>query len=263
MDSERLYVDLLFKASRKYASWDPEVEVNVGDWGRITSGRRGLAFWRKQRGTFLKEGNIYTDGIAEEYGIPSPKEHGKDATEGVTWITSQNTQEIDVSAGAGSQTPVLAQCSVKAGFKFSSSQSSAVLAMDNDTISTIDPPGSLRRLLDDARMRDSVIVSEVHRCSSYARYLSSPHTGNVFIGLSAEPPVPGIASVEAHAKWVRSTVTGNFKSRVNKPGDRQFCPLFRLVSLKETDTAVGLRGSWDGEIPPLPDAEPPWMTEAP
>jgi hypothetical protein len=101
LDSERKFVDLLFRASKKYANWDPEVVVEVGDWGRITTGKTGLAFWRRGRGTFLKEGNIYKDGKAEKYGIPPPKELGLGSTEGVTWIVSQNLQECDVNAAVG------------------------------------------------------------------------------------------------------------------------------------------------------------------
>jgi len=238
-----------------------KVAVRVGDWGRITAGHPGWAFWRRRRGTFLKEGNIYDNKIAEKYEIPAPQEYGAGASEGVTWIVSQNAQDIDISGSAGGLTPALAQCSIKAGFEFSS-DFGAVLAMDNDTISTIDPAGSLRRLLDDSSLRDCVVVSEVHRCSSYARYLSSPRAKTITIGLNVQPSVAGVASAEANLKWVRSTNTGNFKSRVSASGDRDFCPLFRLVSLKETDTSVGLRGSWHGDIPPLPDAQPPWMSDA-
>jgi hypothetical protein len=98
MDSERKYVELLFRASKKYASWDPEVVVEVGDWGRITSGRSvWWAFWRRRRGIFMKEGNIYKDEIAQRYEIPPPKERGADSSHGVTWITSQNAQDLSVS----------------------------------------------------------------------------------------------------------------------------------------------------------------------
>jgi hypothetical protein len=102
MDSERKYVDLLFRASKKYASWDPEVVVEVGDWGRITRGRSvWWAFWRRRRGTFLKEGNIYRDGIAQRYDIPPPTERGADSSHGVTWITSQNAQDLGLSGDLG------------------------------------------------------------------------------------------------------------------------------------------------------------------
>lgn len=96
-DSERQYVELLFRASKKYASWDPEIKVEVGDWGSITTGRTGLAFWRKRRGTFLKQGNIYKDGKAKELGIPEPQEFGTDSTEGVSWIVSSNAVACDAS----------------------------------------------------------------------------------------------------------------------------------------------------------------------
>ncbi|CCM00514.1 uncharacterized protein FIBRA_02548 [Fibroporia radiculosa] len=258
LDNERLYVDLLFRASKKYANWDPEVVVEVGDWGRITKGRPGLAFWRRKRGTFLKEGNIYKDGKAEKYGIPPPQEHGGDASEGETWISSQNAHQIDVSVTGVGQTPVLAQCSVKSAFKFSSGRG-AVLVMQKDTIFTLDPPGSLRQLLEDESMRGLVVVSEVHRCSSYARLLTAGANESVAIGLSVSSPISTAASADAEVKWIRNTNTGNFKSRINKSGERQYYPLFRLVSIKEEDVSTGLRGELD--IPPLPDAMPPWMTE--
>jgi hypothetical protein len=101
LDGERLYVDLLFPVSKKYANWDPEVTVEVGDWGRITNGSTRLAFWHKGRGTFLKEGNIYTDGKAVEHGIPPPTQFGAGATHGVSWIVSRNIAECDVDAIVG------------------------------------------------------------------------------------------------------------------------------------------------------------------
>jgi hypothetical protein len=133
--------------------------------------------------------------------------------------------------------------------------------MDNDTISTIDPPGSLRRLLDVGSMRDCVIVSEVHRCSSYARLLTTNKGGTVALGLTVQPPVSEVVSAAADVKWVRSSTTGNFKSRVNKDGTRNYYPLFRLVSLKENATSTGLRGDSQEGDPPLPDAIPQWQTD--
>ena len=97
-DAERQFVDLIFYASTKYGSWDPEVTIAVGDYGRVTRGETGLAFWRKNRGIFLKEGNIYEEGLAEKYNIPAPEERGVDSTEGISWITSNNAKEVDISA---------------------------------------------------------------------------------------------------------------------------------------------------------------------
>ena len=98
LDAERQFVDLIFRASKKYASWDPEVIVAVGDYGRITRGKTGLAFWRRRQGIFLNEGNIYEDGLADTYDIPAPQEFGVDATEGISWMTSRDAKEVEITA---------------------------------------------------------------------------------------------------------------------------------------------------------------------
>ncbi|KAF7337828.1 hypothetical protein MVEN_02005700 [Mycena venus] len=229
LSSERTYVDLLFRASRKYASWDPEALdflVKVGDWGRITKGRRGLAFWRKN-GTFLKEGNIFSDGKAKMFEIPDPIEYGS-GSEGETWVVSQNAQQVDVSSSVG-VSPTIAQCKVKGAFKFSSGRG-AVLVMENDIISAIDPPGALRRLLKDPQ---------------YAWLRGRIRGGStIALGLSVEPPVSGVASATGNATWVR------------KRG-------FWKFQVPEKATSTGLRGESDesDSLPPLPDAEPPWDAE--
>jgi len=149
----------------------------------------------------------------------------------------------------------IAECKVKAAFSMTSGRG-AILAMENDTISTIDPPGRLRRLLDSEELQGQVVVSEVHRCSSYARYLAFEGGRTVSLGLGASDPATQ-ASASAEAKWMCSGKAGNFKSNVAKGGERNFYPLFRLVSLAEKDVSTGLRGELDEE-PPLPDMEPPW-----
>jgi hypothetical protein len=49
-----------------------QVVVKVGDYGRMTCGKQGPAFWRKN-GTFSKEGNIFLNGKAKNttFLIPS------------------------------------------------------------------------------------------------------------------------------------------------------------------------------------------------
>ncbi|KAF7365736.1 hypothetical protein MVEN_00447400 [Mycena venus] len=229
LDSERVYVDLLFCASKKYASWDLEVVVKVGDWGRITKGKRGLAFWRKN-GTFLREGNIFLDGKAENYNIPTPVEYGNDS-EGETWVTSKNAKQIDFSASAGTGYRLALSAHWRCG---------AVLAMENAMITLIEHPGLLKPLLRNPIMRGVVIVSEVHSCSSYARLLTTDGGGTVALGLRVE--TPGVVSTDANARWVRNTTSGNFKSHVNKSGNRSFYPLYRLVAHSEDEISTGIGG---------------------
>ncbi|KAJ7222773.1 hypothetical protein B0H12DRAFT_1241075 [Mycena haematopus] len=255
LNSEREYVDLLFRASKKYASWDPESRrLGQNDTGKTDSDV--LA----QKRHILEGGQHYLDGKAKEHKIPEPIEYdGGESTEGETWVVSENAEQVDVSSSVGGITPAIAQCKVKGAFRFSSGRG-ALLVMENTTLTCIDPPGALRRLLKDTSMRGSVIVSEVHCCSSYARMLTTREGTTVALGLRVEPPVSGVASASANATWVRNLSSGNFRSQVNKDGKRKFYPLFRLVSLTEKATSTGLRGksSEEDAMAPLPDAEPPW-----
>jgi len=96
-DAEWQFIDLIFCVSKKYPSWDPEIIIEVGNYGRITQGKRGLVFWKMAWGIFLKEGNIYKDSLAKKYDIPTPQEHGVDSTEGISWITSKTAKEVDLA----------------------------------------------------------------------------------------------------------------------------------------------------------------------
>ncbi|KAF7334479.1 hypothetical protein MVEN_02277400 [Mycena venus] len=207
------------------ASWDPEITVEVGDYGRVTQGRRNWIFWRKNGTRFLKEGNIYADGKAAEHGVPEPTENGADS-EGEAWVTSENATRIDASLFGDA----FGQCKVKGAVEFSSGRG-AVLAMDNMMITSIEAPAALKRVLEDPSMRDFCIVSEVHFCSAYARWLTTIRGGAIALGLCIE--ASGVASVGATATWVNNATSGNFKSHVNKSGERSFYPLYRLVSLSE------------------------------
>jgi len=136
---------------------------------------------------------------------------------------------------------MLADCKIKACFKFSDGHG-AVLVMTNDTITTIDPAGSLKRLLQDKGNWNKVIVSEVHRCSSYARLLTSKEAGTIALGLTFQSTdVRSAVSGDVRASWVRNNHAGNFKYKVNTDGDRVFYPLYRLVSLKNNKPVAGLR----------------------
>ncbi|KAJ7773161.1 hypothetical protein B0H16DRAFT_1765916, partial [Mycena metata] len=232
------YFDLLYRATKKYASWDPEILIKAGHWGRITQVPRSFAFWRRREGTFVREGNIYTDGKAKEYGIEDPVEFGHDSG-GQTWVTSENAREVDVSASVGGTKPTVGHCKATVVFKFSSGRG-AILAMENTTTTIIDPPGALKQLLDDPSMRNTVVVSEVHACSSYARLLTTKADNTVVLDLTVEPAVSGVVSSSATAKWVRHGTSGYFKSQVNKKGDRTFYPLFRLVSRSEQSMSTGI-----------------------
>ena len=75
-------------------------------------------------------------------------------------------------------------------------------------------------------MKGLVIVSKAHRCLLYTRFLATEDGATVAIGLSINDPVGNVAAADVDANWVRNASAGNFKSRVNKTGKRNFYPLF-------------------------------------
>ncbi|KAI6104451.1 hypothetical protein EDD16DRAFT_1638409 [Pisolithus croceorrhizus] len=198
MSGEQQYVDLIFRASKKFANWDPENHLEWTDVGHVPKCTR------------------------HEY----PYEQGK--------------------------TPGLAECSVKVGFQFVSGGGTAVLLMVNDSATTIDPATALSRLLGEEALRDCVVVSETHRCASYACYLTSSRTKDI-----------------AYRKWVRTNRTGYFKGKAHNSGERKYYPLYKLVSVRSDGGNTGrrsLENTVDGEAPSevlsLPSALPPWMSSA-
>jgi hypothetical protein len=106
MNSEEQYIRLIHEASNKYANWDPEQPVRVGDWGDFVKAEV-QPWWESwfggsNQGIFKKQGNIYDDNIAEKYGIPKPTERGADSeASGITWLTSSNTAELSESGESG------------------------------------------------------------------------------------------------------------------------------------------------------------------
>ncbi|KAF7361121.1 hypothetical protein MSAN_01143900 [Mycena sanguinolenta] len=231
---EYIYAELIFRTTGKYAAWDPEIPMKVGDYGRITRGSRGLAFWRRN-GTFVREGNIYTDGMVDGLGIPAPVEYGADS-EGETWVTCSEITTVDLSLSAGGVYPPLGLGQLQAGASFKcASGRGAMLVMKNTAITAIEHPDVLRRLLADPRIAQGmVVVSEVHSCSSYARLLTTNRGDSISLGLHVEPSVPGIPTAALEARWeIENVGAQNIKFQVNKNGERTFYPLFRLVSLSE------------------------------
>lgn len=195
------------------------------------------------------------DHVVERTRHGYPCEHGK-----VCFVVLRSPGRWILTCLPDSQTPELAECSVKAGFQFTP-EGGAVLLMVNDSVSMINPASSLRQLLEVKALRDHVVVSEVHRCASYARYLASPRTKDVVIGLNL--PSSGSPSGTT-LEWVRSTQTGNFKAKADDSGQRNYYPLYKLVSVREASDNTGRRHSLDNpiedEVSPLRVAVPPWMS---
>ncbi|KIJ53277.1 hypothetical protein M422DRAFT_242414 [Sphaerobolus stellatus SS14] len=257
--AERDYVTLLYEVCSKYANWDPDKNYDCGDYGRITRGRPAWQFWRGQEGVFVPEGNIYTEGLAQKYGIPMWKETSdredlglvdgaREQTAGGYWLRSHNMSivELSVEGGIGSQIlGDLAGCEGKAAYRVSRGDG-AFLAMQDHTLFHIPVEGLLLDLLKEKKMKGKVIVTEVIRTSAYARNLMHKSDRTFAVGWKVSAGVPPHSTrIGGDGKWVSDSNSNNFKNKVHPKKIQSYCPLFKLVSLYETEITQGLREEID------------------
>ncbi|KAJ7493719.1 hypothetical protein FB451DRAFT_1122283 [Mycena latifolia] len=229
-NSERKYADRLYGPAGRYACWEPEIPRGLGDYGRIKR-REWWQFWLKDGG-FVMEGNIFENGMAERYKMPTPGNCGGDPGNGDRWIVSRDGAYRNVKVAGDFIPSTVTQCALKGAFEFTADES-AFLVMHNEMTTAIDSPGRLRPLLQDPEMRGAVVVSEIHCCSAYIRGLTGKAGGTIEVGLSINPPGGGVGSVDAKAEWLHTATSGDIQSAVNPTGDRTYYPLFCLVSLEE------------------------------
>lgn len=94
---------------------------------------------------------------------------------------------------------------------------------------------SLRGAVDDSTLQGHIIISDVHRCHSYARRLSAGSTLTSPFG-SRVDSTTGVLCSHTDVEWVRSTTeqfARQFQIRGGQTGSRVSCPLFRFVSIEK------------------------------
>ncbi|KZT13310.1 uncharacterized protein LAESUDRAFT_754292 [Laetiporus sulphureus 93-53] len=258
---ERDYVSLLYKTTNCYASWDPLLPVEVGDYGYL-----------QKDGSFAPKGNIFKDGLAERYDI-TKQVRGCDQ---IRWVTSGNAKEVSFDPNVNLSFDTIADAHLKYKFSFSG-QRAALLAMYEPQLTSITYPARLSRLLSSQEWKNQVIVSEGYTCRSYARLLTWDRKREVTVGLGASAPIiaalgfPVSAGGGIDLSWKTSTHSCDWKARgvrlrekeVAEKEARQLCyPLFKLVALHAPPgvPASGLRARGKIEFE-LPDAPLPWEND--
>ena len=92
------------------------------------------------------------------------------------------------------------------------------------------------------------------------RIMNSENGRGTYLNV-APPAAADVVKTDVSAQWLRSTIIGNFKSKVNPDTKKTYYPLFRLVALESDAVSNGLRAGLEDEMEtPLPDAIPPWTT---
>ncbi|KAI0048054.1 hypothetical protein FA95DRAFT_1558442 [Auriscalpium vulgare] len=210
--NSRMYVDHMYRTTGKWANWDPEDRVEVGDYGVV----------EHSSGFFQKQGNVYRERLVTE----EPKITKSDA------LTSYHacSNSVDVKdvylAGEGSALGA-GEAAFKAKFRFSD-QGGAVLFMHKPILSSI-PPEHLQILGQMPALEKKSIVTETYACPAYFMCLSSKKNPvDVELKLTAAVPVAPGGTAGAGLKWEITVHSGLTQKATTPEGKYGYVPLFRL-----------------------------------
>ncbi|KZT51922.1 hypothetical protein CALCODRAFT_558360 [Calocera cornea HHB12733] len=233
----RKYADLVFTGSRlQWSFFDPRTRVACGDYGVLS----------EETGLFSREGNIYDEGFAGEYGIRQPEEvdSGEEAAE--CWTISKNARALTYGKDAKVPDAAIQKCDVKGHIAFSSDRGAVLVTLDSRT-TAIPGKKSLKALISEPRLHGKHLVSEVVHCSKYARYMSSPSGGDLTLGFDGH-------------RWLAQGVTTEDEFQTGVEDQPAFYPLFRLLVMRDRGPILLLRDSPEPEDPAqlLAPLYPPW-----
>ncbi|KZO94358.1 hypothetical protein CALVIDRAFT_556393 [Calocera viscosa TUFC12733] len=233
----RKYADLIFTGSRlQWSFFDPRTEVACGDYGLLS----------EETGLFAREGNIYDEGFARQYGIKQPEEVDGDEEARECWTISKNARALTYGKEAKVPDADIQKCDVKGHITFSSDRGAVLVTLDARTTSI---PGkkSLKALISEPRLHGKHLVSEVVHCAKYARYMSSPTGGDLTLGFDGK-------------RWLAVGVTAEDTFQSGVSDTPAFFPLFRLQVMRDRGPILLLRDSPEPEDPAqlLAPLYPPW-----
>jgi len=245
-NNQRKFVELIFRNHRgKYPNLDATSRIEVGDYGYVG----------KDSGRFMKEGNIFMEGLVEG----SEKLTG--ARMGQEVLMAEGTKSLEVDPNIGVNIPGFLECGFKARFSLAKS-SSAVLILHCPIVTTIDKQGRIKQLFEEGKLKkNQAVVTEVFACPSYALLLGGKQGGEAILGLKTHIPVPSGVPVEAGLQigWVGTTSSGEWQWAHDLDGRDVYYPLCVLGGISPRSGVIDLR---DSPMPPEdePDILSPYPT---
>lgn len=254
--SSRKFIDLIFKASSKWANWNPPHEIKVGDYGKLDS----------KTGEFNREGNIYEDTTIynDEHLAKLVKDLPPKAAarEDVYIAASSKVKRGDLRSSAEGEVAGLAEASIKGQWAFGSKRG-ALLIMANPRSSHIPQGTLLEHLAKLPILKDMLLITEVFSCPAYSLYLSSGNSEVLDLALvgsfhlprtSDTPGVTGGSGIEG--KWWVQNTTGLFRSAREPHGRDDYTPLYMLKKIRRKRSLFSSRR---GEIEPEPEGDDLWV----
>jgi len=216
MQLPRKFVDLIRRAEGKMPCWDPELVVEVGDYGVLD-----------QNGAFSRKGNIYTDMIDE---VPSlvlfTPVDGLSGDQYELGVRANYVSEAGVSGGAS-------QVTVGGNWKFGRDRG-AFLLMSKWRVRYIPPTVDLDALLRSKKLSKMGLVTHVWLSPDFARYLSDTGGDSISVKLVAKFPLPYLPGTNVdlrhNLKWEANRSSATLKCAIQ--ADFVYTPLYTLKKLE-------------------------------
>ncbi|KAG2124486.1 hypothetical protein BD769DRAFT_1467181 [Suillus cothurnatus] len=219
--ASRKFIDLIQRATSKWANWDPTRTIKVGDYGTIIN----------DTGEFDWEGNIYDTLFQKQFDLADPalrptEQEGMDDLLIVkSWGVT--TKETDQSPEAGVQS---AMNVLKIDLQFEGQKPAAVLIMYKPRYTSLPNDERIIRLIKSSPgvLKGKYIVTEVMSCAAYMMHMSDEKQEDFSVTLKAtEPVLPAVAAGRT-VDYTWSSEAAYGLSRRGSDPTGKYMPLFKL-----------------------------------
>lgn len=261
----RKFIDLIQRATSKWANWDPPRKIAVGDYGTIIN----------ETGEFDWEGNIYSSHFQEQLksskyefiidlADPALQPNEQEAKDDHFIVKSWGVATKEANTSTEIAVPGVVNVALKLDVQFDGDKPAAVLIMHKPKYSSLPNDERITRLLKSMPhiLKGKYIVTEVISCAAYMMHLSDQRAEKFSVTLKAVGPVAPLVNAGGAASFTWSSEAAYGLSRQGCDPASQYMPLYRLKKprTKFWEWLGAGRGDEksDDAIDRWEDVDPPW-----
>jgi hypothetical protein len=233
-NASRLFIDLVYSGTSRWANWEPPLKIEVGDYGIVD----------KETGQFIRHGSVYDDlddiSLHLEKYAPELKPIEKDFL-----FKTHNARRIDVGGGPEAQITGIVEASFAGQYVFGR-ESGALLAMSRPRMKALPYNFPYEKLTEIKQLDHKAIVVNTFICPSFALYLSQGKEDVISLEAEVVAPIPAALGLEAggkgHVSWKFERASGFPRAASSENYD--FTPLYSLrINKPRGHFHLGMRGS--------------------
>jgi len=250
----RKFIDLIQSITSKWANWNPDSPIKVGDYGMIINAT----------GEFKREGNIYTSEGIINIDMTDPALHPEEKEGDEKFIVKSwgvTTKETDVTPEAA--VSGAANVALQVDFEFEGRKRAAAMVMYKPRYISLPKDERIIELLKcrPEKLKGKYIVTEVICCPAYMMYMSTNRAERFSVTLQATEPPASAANAGRTADFTWSSETTYGIYREGSSMTTKYMPLYRL---KKPRSKFWLPWSQRGDekiddsIEMWDDVDPPW-----